>query len=47
MLGASKYISLFIPHNHQLLIDSWDLNLVLISLEAETLHTILPLSAAK
>lgn len=33
-------ISLFIPHNHQLLKDSWDLNLGLISSEAETLHII-------
>ena len=45
MLGTC--ISLFIPHNHQLLKDSWDLNLGLISSEAKTLHIILPLSAVK
>ena len=45
MLGTC--ISLFIPHNHQLLKDSWDLNLGLISSEAKTLHIILPLSAIK
>lgn len=45
MLGTC--ISLFIPHDHQLLKDSWDLNLGLISSEAKTLHIVLPLSAVK